>query len=65
MRYRKFGVITIESDRYRILEQTSHGLPHVSGVNSPACQGKPQYEYSLVWLEARRTKFRGSTDYCY
>jgi hypothetical protein len=43
MRYRKFGVSTIESDRYRILEQTSHGLSHVSGVNSPACQGKAQW----------------------
>jgi hypothetical protein len=56
MRYREFGVSTIESDRNRILEQSSHGLSDVFGVSSPACQGKAQYEYSLVWLEARRTK---------
>ena len=55
MRYREFGVSTIESDRNRILEQSSHGLSDVFGVSSPACQGKAQYEYSLVWLEARRT----------
>ena len=35
MRYREFGVSTIESDRNRILEQSSHGLSDVSGVNSP------------------------------
>jgi hypothetical protein len=52
MRYREFGVSTIESDRNRILEQSSHGLSDVFGVSSPACQGKAQYEYSLVWLEA-------------
>jgi hypothetical protein len=57
MRYREFGVSTIESDRNRILEQqSSHGLSDVFGVSSPACQGKAQYEYSLVWLEARRTR---------
>ena len=47
MRYREFGVSTIESDRNRILEQSSHGLSDVFGVSSPACQGKAQYEYSL------------------
>ena len=63
MRYRQFGGSTIESNWNRMLEQTSHGLSHVCGHSSPACQGKPQYEISLVWLQARRTKFRGSTDY--
>eukprot|EP01047_Picozoa_sp_COSAG01_P022175 COSAG01_NODE_1309_length_10793_cov_10.360483_6_plen_108_part_00 len=59
MRYREFGVSNIESDRNRNLDRAEFSWPClIFGFSSPACQVKAEYEYSVLWLEARRTKFR-------
>jgi hypothetical protein len=59
MRYREFGVSNIESNRNRNLDRAEFSWPClIFGFSSPACQVKAEYEYSVLWLEARRTKVR-------